>query len=168
MTIKEFLPNPIGNDKDEEYILLFNDGASVSLGGWKIADAAGKEFFLKGNLESGQELRLPYSETKISLNNNGEKIFLYDTAGSLIDELSYSGRASEGQIIGKLQTTNKQMTNEKLMPNSALISNNSISSSQPSISKNVIFIDFLIATILAGLMLYIILQLEKKLNQPLF
>jgi len=102
MIIKEFLPNPVGSDKDGEYIILLNDSqAAVFLDGWKLRDAAGKEFFLKGSLGAGQELKLFYVETKISLNNNGERLQLFDVAVNLKDELSYSGQAEEGQLIAK-------------------------------------------------------------------
>ncbi len=161
MIIKEFLPNPIGDDKEGEYILLLNGKSEISLAGWKIKDASGKEFLLKGNLGAGQGLRLTYIETKISLNNNGEKLFLYDADGNLIDELGYSGQATEGQIINKLQIANKQITDENLnLPNTFIAGN--------SITRSAIFLDFITSGILAAIGLYILVQLEKKLNQKLF
>lgn len=158
MTIKEFLPNPIGNDKDGEYILILNDGPSVSSDGWKIKDLSEKEFLLKGSLDVGQEIKLFYSQTKISLNNNGEKLFLYDANGNLADELGYSGQASEGQIITKRLATSEVATNQEAENGYPV---------NPQITK-VFFLDFLTAGILASVGLYIVLQLEKKLNQPLF
>ena len=149
MVIKEFLPNPVGNDQEGEYIKVLNDSDSaVNLSGWQIKDAAGKIFRLNNKLAAGQELILPYSQTKISLNNSGEQLFLYDAAGKLVDELSYSGQAGEGQIITR---------NQKSI----------ISNYQLPISR-MLFIDFLTAAILAALVLYLILQLEKKLEIKLF
>ena len=113
MLIKEFLPNPIGQDADGEYIKLFNDGnLPVNLAGWSVKDASGKTFNLSGSLDGGKELLLPYLQTKVSLNNNGEQIFLYDNAGKLIDELSYSGQAEEGKIIYKRLATSELATSE--------------------------------------------------------
>jgi len=159
MIIKEFFPNPVGNDQEGEYIKFFNDSAAaVNLSGWQIKDAAGKSFNLNGELAADQELVLTYFQTKISLNNNGEKLFLYDSTGKLIDELGYSGQASEGQRIIKQQITT---IDDK-------ITTNQITNYQFPITSNVIFIDFLTAIILAGLGLYIIMQLEKKLQKSLF
>lgn len=150
------MPNPAGSDKEGEYVKILNDGnAAVLLNGWQIKDAAGKTYKLSGNLAAGQELLLPYSQTKISLNNSGEKIFLYDSAGKLVDELGYSGQTSEGQVITKQQATIGQITN------------NPISNYQFPIT-NFLFLDFLTAAILAALGLHIILQLEKKLEIKLW
>ena len=152
------MPNPVGNDKEGEYIKLFNDGGSaINLSGWQIKDAAGKTYKLSGSLEAGKELLLPSSQTKIFLNNNGEKISLYDAARKLVDELGYTGQAKEGQIITRNQ---KLVTNNQQLESSA---NYPITNYQLPISK-ILFIDFLTAAILAALGLYIILQLEKKLE----
>lgn len=165
MTIKEFLPNPIGSDQQGEYIKLFNDGqAVILLNGWSLKDASGKVYKLTGSLDSQKELTLPYSQTKISLNNNGEAIYLYDSAGKLIDQLTYTGQASEGQIIMKdqgLRTNNQELKKEETILNSQ------INNYQLPISK-IIFLDFFTAAILATLGLYLILQIEKKLDIKLF
>lgn len=163
MKIKEFLPNPVGSDKEGEYIKLFNNGQQpISLSGWFIKDASGKTFKLSGELGAGQELILKSLETKISLNNNGEQIFLYDNFGKLVDKLSYSGQASEGQVITKQQITtiDNKTTTDILDSNINSITNYSIT--------NFLFLDFLTAAILAALSLYIILELEKKLEIELF
>ena len=163
MLIKEFLPNPIGKDTEGEYIKLFNDGSeAVLFNGWTLKDASGKVYKLSGSLDSQKELVLPYSQTKIALNNNGEQIFLYDSAGKLIDQLSYSGQAEEGKIMfnGQFSIIN----NQKLIESNF---NLPIIDYRLPISK-VIFLDFLIAAILAGIGLYLILQLEKKLGIKLF
>lgn len=165
MIIKEFFPNPVGNDKDGEYVKLFNDGAdAISLNGWVLKDASGKNYKLSGILDAGRELILPYSRTKISLNNNGEKIFLYDGAGGLVNELGYSGQAEEGEIITRNEKL--EIKDEKLETSNGNLSTNMITN-QVSHSK-IVFLDFLTAGILAGLVLYIILQIEKKLNIKLF
>lgn len=102
MIIESFLPNPIGKDVQGEYIVLRNnEPATINLSGWQIKDAKGKVFHLRGELPAGEALLLPYNLTKISLNNNGETVYLYNVSGLLIDELSYVGSAIEGAIITK-------------------------------------------------------------------
>ena len=143
MIIKEFLPNPVGSDKEGEYIKIFNDGVPQNLNGWQIKDAAGKSFNLSGELASGQELILPYFQTRISLNNNGEKLFLYDATGKLANELSYIGQASEGRVITKQQITT---VNDKITTNGLTMDNNQLFNYQIAnypISRP-LFIDFLI------------------------
>jgi hypothetical protein len=104
MLIKEFLPNPVGKDQDGEYIALLNNGkSSVDVGGWKLKDASGKTSTLTPYvLPPAATLRLPYRTTKLSLGNTGETIFLYDPAGTLVDQLSYSGTAVEGRVITRV------------------------------------------------------------------
>lgn len=162
MVIKEFLPNPVGNDQAGEYVKIFNDSpAAVLFNGWSLKDASGKVYQLSGSLEARQELLLPYSQTKIILNNNGEQIFLYDSAGKLIDQLSYSGQAEEGRIIQRSVSGIKYQEAKEVSPDFSSIN------SQFLISK-IIFLDFLTAAILAGIGLYLILQIEKKLNAKIW
>jgi len=101
MIISEFLPNPIGKDTEGEWFELFNDGSQqVNLSGWFVKDASGKKFTFSGvTINSGSYLRVDYSTSRISLNNNGETIYLYDSSGNLVDEVGYQGSAPEGQSL---------------------------------------------------------------------
>ena len=165
MIIKEFLPNPIGSDKEWEYIKIFNDGNEpVLFNGWSIKNLSGKIYNLSGELGAQEELILPYLKTKIPLNNNGETVFLYKNK-TLIDNLGYAGGTGikAGEIIRqghglleKSQLRTDFQNNELVNPPAG----NKLS--------QIIYIDFLIAAILAGLGLYIILQLEEKLEIKLF
>lgn len=98
--IKELLPNPAGKDAAGEWIKLFNDSSSpVSLNGWSLKDASGKVFRLNGQtIPASGDLNLPYSETRISLNNDTDSIYIFDSAGKQIDKLSYNGIA-EAQTV---------------------------------------------------------------------
>lgn len=171
MIIKEFLPNPAGNDKDGEYIKLFNDSNNpVLLGGWSIKNISGKIYKLSGELGAKEELILPYLKTKIPLSNNGETVFLYDEKGLLADKLGYAGGTGlkVGEIINrnqKLATNNQQLESR---PNSQITNYPMPAGRQELQISNFLFINFLIAAILAGLALYIILELEKKLDIKLW
>ncbi|MEX2033231.1 MAG: lamin tail domain-containing protein [Candidatus Colwellbacteria bacterium] len=97
--IKEVLPNPAGKDTAGEWIGIFNDGvSSVNLSGWLLKDTSGKKFiFGNETILPNQELKLPYSATRINLNNDGDTVTLWSAAGEKIDELSY-GQVSEEEI----------------------------------------------------------------------
>lgn len=166
MIIKEFLPNPVGADKDGEYIKLFNDGkTAISLNGWTLKDLSGKIYKLNGILETSKELTLYYSHTGIPLNNNGEKIFLYNNKEELVDELGYSGNALEGEIV--LKKEQKITQGEDLKYGSQMNADSQVVINKSSFSK-IVFIDFFVAAILAGFILYIILKLEEKWEIKLF
>ena len=103
MIISEFLPNPIGKDTEGEWIKLFNDGNEiVNLSGWRLEDAAGEKFiFRTQKIEPAQSLTLNYKITKISLNNDGETLLLYDPANNLITKARFTGKAPEGAVLIK-------------------------------------------------------------------
>ena len=161
MIIQEFLPNPIGKDNDGEYIKLFNDGReAVNLSGWKIKDASGKIYLLNGKNIIGQgKLILDYATTKISLNNNGETLFLYDSSGELIDEVGYIGSAAEGMVYGKkveLSGAIKQELFEDLPgPSGNVI--------QTNFSLDVFLAIIVTGLILASLSIFIIRKLDIKI-----
>ncbi len=97
--IKEFLADPAGPDAGAEYISLMNNGdAAIPLTGWSLKDKSGKAFSLTGyTLPAGKELRFFSSVTKLTLNNTGEVVSLFDGAGALVDKLALSGKAIPGQ-----------------------------------------------------------------------
>lgn len=96
--ISEFLPNPIGPDTSGEWLELENTSPSaVSIDGWWIANSNSKPKMVRGKLDAGSFLVLYRSQTKLTLKNNDEKIFLYDPQGILVDQASFSGSAPEGQ-----------------------------------------------------------------------
>jgi hypothetical protein len=117
MLIQEFLPNPIGKDTDGEYILLLNNtGARISLDGWVLKDEKGKQFSLSGNLDANETLTLPYTETKITLNNNGETVYLINPKGEIAHELGFTGQAQEGRIITETKILTQEQIQEFIEP----------------------------------------------------
>ena len=90
--ITEVYPNP--GSEEEEWIEIFNDGDSaVALGNWTLADSAKKSSPYKipdtFKIASGEYLTFPKSETKISLNNDKDEIYLGDFEGNIIDNVRY-------------------------------------------------------------------------------
>ncbi len=160
MIIKEFLPNPVGPDKDGEYVKIFNDSdKAVNLAGWKISDASGKVFNLSGTIKSKTELVFFYSQTKISLNNSGETVFLKDSSGKLIDQLGYSGMAEEGKII---------IREEKTLPNPEFKTGEVLNGDFSAPIIKIIGFDVFLGIVLGLTAVYVILQLEKKLDKNLY
>ncbi len=102
LKISEILPNPVGKDADNEFIEIFNASEnSVSLQGFSLSDKSGKIFLLtsSGNVEiSGNSyLVFPYSQTKITLNNSDEEVFLKNENGEVVSAAIFSGASPEGQ-----------------------------------------------------------------------
>ena len=174
--INEFLPNPAGKDTKGEWIKLFNNGdIAVNLNGWQIKDASGKAFIFsatdKNIIAGGETLTLNYKTTKISLNNNGETIFLYDKSGNLIDKAEYVGTAADGKSYiraenGKFVTSGGNNTGEK----ESGLANISVSAAQEgripqtAINNNSLLLNFstgiFIALVLAALFIFISRKLE--------
>ena len=154
MIINEFLPNPVGKDADGEWIKLFNDGKeAVDLFGWKIKDASGKIFVFKNiKIAPAETLKLDYQTTKISLNNNGETLFLYDRNGDLIDKIEYGGTAAEGKIFTRqnLFGQNDLLAAEIINP---LLNNQTVNVSQ-KFNFTDLFIGISLALILASLFIF--------------
>jgi len=101
--ISEALPNPVGKDTEGEFVELFNSSdKEVSLASWSLKDAGGKSYLFKNeSITARGFLWLPYSKTKISLNNDGETISLFDGSGELVDSLSYQDSLGEGTSLIK-------------------------------------------------------------------
>lgn len=101
MLISELFPNPVGKDIEGEWIKIFNDESEeINLYGWKIKDASGKTFvFKESKIKPNEILTLNYKTTKISLNNNGETVSLYNSKAVLIDKAEFAGFAPEGKAL---------------------------------------------------------------------
>lgn len=101
----EVLPHPKNvdwnkdgvNSTDDEWIELVNFGpAEVSLDGWKISDASGKEYQIgKNNIGSEDFYAIYKSQSGIALNDSGETLFLYDPLGRLMDTIKIPSSSSK-------------------------------------------------------------------------
>jgi len=109
--INEFLPNPVGNDEEGEYIELYNfSNKSVDLCGWFLGDStkANKHKIENDCIISGGEFLVVYrKDSDIALNNtNNESVFLLDSDENEIDKVDYNG-SKEGYSYGFDEKKNK-------------------------------------------------------------
>jgi hypothetical protein len=106
--INEWLPNPIGNDANGEFIELYNSGnAEVSLNGYALGDGTKKNFSLAGYVIPAQGyLVFNKSQSKLSLKNTDGGLSLYGPDGNLMDEAHFSGAASEGKSFARVDYGN--------------------------------------------------------------
>jgi len=98
--ISELLINPEGADTVGEFIEVYNAGnVAVDITGWSLNDKIGKikTFSVLGvDINPGEYKVFYYSETKISLNNDGDGVVLSDQNGCKVYETLISGVAKEG------------------------------------------------------------------------
>ncbi|HOK94249.1 MAG TPA: PKD domain-containing protein, partial [Candidatus Pacearchaeota archaeon] len=91
--ISEFLPNPKGNDSNQEWIEIVNESKEVqNITGWGIGNKAEKATFVfpEGTyLTPNGLLLLSSSLTKISLLNDAGSLFLFYPSGDLCQEVKY-------------------------------------------------------------------------------
>ena len=102
--ISEFMPNPIGKDKSNEWIELFNQSEQIAnLTNWQLGSQAKNNslFVFPANsfIAPKQFLVIQQSISQIALNNNADQICLFYPNGSLAAEISYQGEAKEGLAV---------------------------------------------------------------------
>lgn len=138
--INEFMPDPEGADTNNEWIELKNLGsAAANLIGYKIDDAdAGSSLYTFPDtaLAAGEAKAFYSSETKIVLNNDTDRVRLFDAAGTIIDEILYekpmSGQSFARDSSGQWSITTTPTPNaENIFSNSenSSVTCNKISSS---------------------------------------
>ena len=108
VVINEFLPNPAGTDRGEEFVEIVNTSdEDVSLEGWSLSDEVGSDrHVFSGTLpaggglvifDTGEHDDIPASilstSTYLSLNNSGDTITLQNDSGEAIDVVSYTTSA---------------------------------------------------------------------------
>jgi hypothetical protein len=99
LIISEVFPNPDGPDFDREFIEILNvSGQSLNLNKCRIVNSLKQEYII-GNITLAPNDALAFyrPETKISLNNNKDKITLYNATGKIIDEINFKTPAPSGQ-----------------------------------------------------------------------
>ncbi len=97
VVINELLPNPSGSDSKNEWIELYNQGEKdVGLEGWFLMDESEKKFYFeKTKIKKKKFLLIKAKESRISLNNSGDKIFLFNPNGKKSDAVKYGKSPAE-------------------------------------------------------------------------
>lgn len=97
--IASLLPNPAGDEKQDEAVTLTNGGTmSVDLAQWQLRDASGNVWTLAGPIAPGQSLPFRRSGQAMALNNDGDSVELVDAGGIVVDRVHY-GHAAEGAVV---------------------------------------------------------------------
>lgn len=117
--INEFIPDPEGTDQNNEWIELYNsDSETIDLSVWQIDDAQNGSASFKipeGILiEPGQYLIFGRTQTKIALNNNGDKVRLFYPNENLAQEIEYLD-AEAGWSVAR-QNTDKYIWTSQPTP----------------------------------------------------
>lgn len=95
--LNEVFANPLGDEKEEEFIELFNtENRSINLEEWILADASKSYTLPPVIIQPHGFLLLKRTTTSIALNNGAETITLHDPFNRLVHELSYE-KANEGR-----------------------------------------------------------------------
>ena len=107
IVLSEIFPNPVGDDKEGEFIELYNYGErDINLFGWRLGDASTKrfEFGVGDKIEAKKYLVIYRTDSGIALNNTGDELNIYQ-AGS--EDAFYSlqyKKAQEGFSFNNTQT----------------------------------------------------------------
>lgn len=97
--IVALLPNPEGDEGQYEEVTLKNLGSqSISLGGWKLRDLAGRTLDGLGTLQPGQEKTMKRNGQPMTLNDGGDTVDLIDPNGSVMQTVTYSA-VDEGEVV---------------------------------------------------------------------
>ena len=108
--INEFLPNPAGIDNDfNEWIEIYNTSSqSIILRDWKLKDKLSEFAFGNIILPPKKFLVLRRGQTGLLLKNlGGDTLEMFDEVGKLVDKVSYSKKAPEGQSYNWCPKHNK-------------------------------------------------------------
>lgn len=100
--LSEMLPNPVGVDKDGEWIEIYNSGdKKINLKGWILASGAktsGKQYVFSDDkfIEAKKYLVIKRSENGLALTNESGKASLVWPPDKILSEVAY-GAAKEGK-----------------------------------------------------------------------
>ncbi len=179
----EILPSPEGSDEENEWIELYNENFyGINLSGWQVEDERGKtrtytfpeEAFIEGN----QYLVLPRTVSGIVLNNEGDKLSLFQPNGQTADSVNYE-KAERGKSFNLTEEgwlwsedltpggVNQTATEEEIevpLREKAMAEIGKKSSSLEEIPQGKNFTAGLIALLLASFSGIMILAIKKKVN----
>jgi len=106
IVFNEILSSPEGPDETEEWIEIYNQNSfEVDIAGWKVKDNEGKSttYIFPDEIKIGPNgyLVLTRPQTKITLNNTGDKLMLIRPDGKIIDSMVY-GKSPRNQSYNRV------------------------------------------------------------------
>lgn len=114
--INEFLINPEDDDRENEFIELYNDSeCDVDLSGWSLEDQVGNVVVYKiphTILKAYEYQVFKSSQTKIILNNSGDGVILKNAFGNIVDQTPITLSAAEGYTYARDQERQWQWTDQ--------------------------------------------------------
>lgn len=101
LVINEFIPNPIGRDRGNETIELYNtNGTKLDISGLILKNEDGDEYIIpRGTFTDADGY---WTTTKIQLDNKNGQIFLYNTITEEIDRTLYYQVSEEGKSWSRI------------------------------------------------------------------
>lgn len=148
IVINEILPNPKGDDSENEFIELKNlNNFDVDLENWYLQDLSNTKFVLSSKkistkIPKNGFLVIYRKDSKIALNNTGKDCLkLFQPDGTLVDSVCYSGKILEDVSFARTQKGDFEWT-EKLTPGTEniILKPNSPPTAQISANKEKAFV----------------------------
>jgi len=146
--INEILPNPKGDDSENEFIELKNlNNFDVDLENWYLQDLSNTKFVLSSKkistkIPKNGFLVIYRKDSNIALNNTDKDCLkLFQPDGTLVDSVCYSGKVLEDVSFAKTQKGDFEWT-EKLTPGTenVILKPNSPPTAQISANKEKAFV----------------------------
>jgi len=103
LEITELMPNPMGVDKNQEWIELFNNEfEEVDLTDWYFANQSNQKFIINNlGIDSKQRLKIEIKDTSFSIKNNDGWIGFFNPNDELLDRVDYLESAKEEASLNK-------------------------------------------------------------------
>ncbi len=100
LLITELLPSCSPSDKECEFIEIYNPGdGDIALTGWQLTDRKGSFVFTdEFIIEALSYLVVERSESRITLNNSGDIIYLIDPDGTIINGVEYEKASKDSSF----------------------------------------------------------------------
>jgi len=127
VVINEIMPSP---DEGPEWIEILNRTAQpISLDGWTVTDASGREGKIPDEVLPAEGFRVLPPDKQLlpaewvavgnwpTLNNGSDRIVLKDVSGAVIDEMLYDGSPRSGRSLERIDSASGSMDIENWIPN---------------------------------------------------
>lgn len=125
-------PNPSSGDEWVE--LTNNDNKVIDLSGWKLKDASNKVFSITYLILKQGQIERIYPKT-ISLNNDGDTIYLYNGSDVLVDQFQYT-KSTKGELLNRSTSENSKELNISNLLSEEVIANGADSQNKEDSTGN--------------------------------